>query len=77
MPVLNVLGEKSLPQAIKDGLLAYCPTMDLIALATADEQVHVFRINGQRVFGVSNRNSERKITQLQWKPNGTQLYEAY
>ena len=70
MPVLNLLAEKTLPQPVKNDLVAYCPTMDLIALATVDEQVHVFRLNGQRVFGVSNRKPQCQVTCLQWKPNG-------
>ena len=69
-PSLNMLTEKVLPQAIKPGLVAYCPTMDLLALVTVDEHMHVFRLNGQRVFGVSGKKDECRIIQLQWKPNG-------
>ena len=68
--VLNVLSEKIVPQGIKSGLVAYCPTMDLIALVTRDEQGSVFRLNGQKVFGIPNRKKDLKITQLRWKPNG-------
>lgn len=67
---LNMLAEKIMHQPIKLGNLAYCPTMDLIALATIDEQVHVYRLNGQRVFGVSNKQDERSVLSLQWKPDG-------
>ena len=68
--MLNILGEKVLPQPIKDGLVSYCPTMDLLALATADEHVQVFRINGQKVFEVTNKKQSR-VFGLQWKPNGS------
>ena len=68
--MLNMLTEKVMPQAIKPKLVAYCPTMDLLALATDDEQMHVFRLNGQRVFGLPNKRDKCKIIQLQWKPNG-------
>jgi len=68
--VLNMLAEKILHQPIKLDSLAYCPTMDLIALATVDEQVHVYRLNGQQVFGVSNKKNERSVAGLQWKPDG-------
>lgn len=68
--VLNMLAEKVMHQPIKLENVAYCPTMDLIALATADEQVHVYRLNGQRVFGVSNKKNGCRITRLQWKPDG-------
>lgn len=50
-PQLTPVGEKSLPAKCKPSTLAYCPSMDLIALATEDEELRVFRLNGQRVFG--------------------------
>ncbi len=68
--MLNMLAEKIVLSAINAEHLAYCPSMDLIALATIDEQVHVHRLNGQRVFGVANKQSEAKIKGVQWKPNG-------
>jgi len=68
--MLNMLAEKVMHQPIKLDSLAYCPTMDLIALATVDEQVHVYRLNGQRVFGVSNKKSGCTVARLQWKPDG-------
>lgn len=68
--MLNMLAEKIVLSAINAEHLAYCPSMDLIALATVDEQVHVHRLNGQRVFGVANKKSGAKIQGVQWKPNG-------
>ncbi|PGH12046.1 hypothetical protein AJ80_06865 [Polytolypa hystricis UAMH7299] len=50
-PQLVCVAEKTLPSKCKPRTLTYCPSMDLVALATEDEQVHVFRLNGQRVFG--------------------------
>ena len=53
-PRLSLVAEKSLPAKCKTHMLAYCPTMDLIALVTAaDEELSVYRLNGQRVFGGS------------------------
>jgi hypothetical protein len=52
-PQLNVVAEKTLTKKCKSNILAYCPTMDLVALATDDEELHVFRLNGQRVLGVN------------------------
>ena len=72
--MLNMLAEKALQKAVKPEHLAYCPTMDLIALASIDEQVHVYRLNGQRVFGIANRDSTCKVNQLRWKPNGQYLH---
>lgn len=68
--MLTMLAEKIAPKALKPDQVAYCPTMDLVAVATIDEQVQVFRLNGQRVFGVANKEPSCKITQLRWKPNG-------
>ncbi|MCJ1311524.1 hypothetical protein MMC25_005196 [Agyrium rufum] len=76
-PSLNMLGEKILPQHVQPELLTYCPTMDLIALVTADEQTQVFRLNGQRVFSVQKKSPSLKISQLSWKPNGSLLAIAY
>lgn len=52
-PRLTAVAEKTLPAKCKPDSLAYCPTMDLVALATQDEQLHVFHLNGQKVFGGS------------------------
>ncbi len=67
---LNLLAEKVVHPAIKPEYMAYCPTMDLIALATTDEQVHVHRLNGQKIFGATTKQSLVKINSLRWKPNG-------
>lgn len=65
------LAEKVVQPAVNSDHLAYCPTMDLIALATVDEQVHVFRLNGQKVFGVASKRTPAKVKRITWKPNGT------
>ena len=67
---LNLLAEKIIPQPVDDGRLAYCPTMDLLAVGCKDDQVHVFRLNGQRVFGASSGKLALKIRRLRWKPTG-------
>ena len=64
------LAEKVIQPAINPTHVAYCPTMDLIALATIDEQVQVYRLNGQKVFGIVNKQTSGQIDQLKWKPNG-------
>lgn len=51
---LSLVAEKSLATRCKPNMLTYCPTMDLIAVVGAqDEQLSVYRLNGQRVFGGS------------------------
>lgn len=64
------LAEKVVQPAMNPTHVAYCPTMDLVALATVDEQVQVYRLNGQKVFGIINKQTSGQIDQLKWKPNG-------
>ncbi|KAJ6054781.1 uncharacterized protein N7446_001502 [Penicillium canescens] len=83
-PQLTPVGEKSLPAKCKAGAVAYCPTMDLIALATEDEELRVFRLNGQRVFGGSfggdpylgEDEEDGEIRGMAWKGNGRLLAVA-
>jgi anaphase-promoting complex subunit 4 len=52
--------------------------MDLIALATDDDELRVFRLNGQRVFGSSFKGDpylgedeeDGEVRALAWKGNG-------
>ena len=67
------MAEKLVQPAIDPELAAYCPTMDLIALSTIDRHTHVFRLNGQKVFGVSNRTEHGEVNSIQWKPNGREI----
>ena len=64
------LAEKMVQPALNPEHVAYCPTMDLIAVATVDDLVHVYRLNGQEVFGVANRQDTCEIRKVKWKPDG-------
>ena len=64
------LAEKVVQPAINLSIVAYCPTMDLIALATIDENIQVYRLNGQKVFGIENKQTAAKVAQVSWKANG-------
>ncbi|KAI9932182.1 hypothetical protein MW887_009692 [Aspergillus wentii] len=83
-PQLTPVGEKSLPAKCKASTLAYCPTMDLIALSTDDEELRVFRLNGQRVLGGSfggdpyldEDDGGGEIRGVKWKGNGHLLAVA-
>ncbi|PTU22891.1 hypothetical protein P175DRAFT_0499432 [Aspergillus ochraceoroseus IBT 24754] len=83
-PQLTPVGEKLLPAKCKAGMLAYCPTMDLIAVVTEDDELRVFRLNGQRVFGGSFKGDPYldeddgggEIRGLHWKNNGHLLAVA-
>ncbi|KAL6720420.1 hypothetical protein ACLMJK_002342 [Lecanora helva] len=72
----EMLAEKVVQPAIDPEHLEYCPTMDLIAVATVDGQIHVYRMNGQRVFGSQNKQSTPKVYRMRWKPNGQCLAVA-
>ena len=64
------LAEQMVQPAIDHNTVAYCPTMDLVALVTADGRTHVYRLNGQEVFGLAKRNDSGQVGQIRWKPNG-------
>lgn len=67
---LQTLGGKSLQQAANLELLAYCPSMDLLAVGTVAQEVQVYRLNGQQVHGVSQKDRSINAQKLAWKPNG-------
>ena len=67
------LAERLLQPRINTNSLAYCPTMDLIAISTEDKQVRVFRLNGQEVFAVSSNSCTATTGSVKWKPNGEVL----
>lgn len=50
--------------------MEWCPTMDLIAIATSDSQVSVYRVTWQRLFAISTSHSVHCIA---WRPDGQQL----
>ncbi|KAJ5038336.1 uncharacterized protein L3040_007202 [Drepanopeziza brunnea f. sp. 'multigermtubi'] len=73
----HILSEKILHHAANPGLITYCPSMDLVALVTADQQVLIYRLNGQRVFGAIQRASNLRVESIRWKPNGQLLAIAW
>ena len=72
--IYNMLAEKVVQPAINPKHLSYCPTMDLIAFASIDEQVSVHRLNGQKVFGVNNKLGTAMVKGIVWKPNGKETW---
>lgn len=72
-PKLTLVASKQLPEPCIQSTLAYCPTMDLVAVAT-DSGITVFRLNGQRVFGIANAGSKDTWavvkSGLTWSSNG-------
>jgi anaphase-promoting complex subunit 4 len=68
--VLELLSEKTLHQKIDPRLVAYNPSMDLLALGGTDQQVLIYRLNGQRVHGSSPKDDGLGVGGFCWKPNG-------
>ena len=77
--ILNVVGERFLPSKCRPSTLSYCPTMDLVAVVTAqdlpgdggrtEEKLSVWRLNGQQVFGW-DAPSGIGIPFVKWKTDG-------
>ncbi|KAH7066633.1 anaphase-promoting complex, cyclosome, subunit 4-domain-containing protein [Paraphoma chrysanthemicola] len=65
--------EKILLHPIHPHLIAYCPTMDLIAVVTDEENLDVYRINGQRAFGLKRKSEDVSVDALQWEFNGKSI----
>src|SRR3954463_6803997 len=65
--------EKILLHPIYPHLISYCPTMDLIAVVTDEENLDVYRINGQRAFGLKRKNDDVTVDALQWEFNGKNI----
>lgn len=66
----ELLGEKTLPQTADARLLSYCPSMDLVAVGSTDQQVLIYRLNGQRVYGATQKAGTLQVESIRWKPNG-------
>ncbi|GME25043.1 Anaphase-promoting complex component cut20 apc4 [Neofusicoccum parvum] len=76
-PSLMLQAEKALPQPIHPNLISYCPTMDLIAVVTREENLDVYRLNGQRAFGLKRKSFESKVDSICWKFNGQHIAVAW
>jgi anaphase-promoting complex subunit 4 len=65
--------EKILLHPIHAHLIAYCPTMDLIAIVTDEENLDVYKINGQKAFGLKRKSEDVNVDALQWEFNGKSI----
>jgi anaphase-promoting complex subunit 4 len=72
-PALLQQAEKILLHPIHPHLIAYCPTMDLIAVVTTEENLDVYRINGQRAFGLKRKSEDVTVDTIQWEFNGKSI----
>jgi anaphase-promoting complex subunit 4 len=76
-PKLLQQAEKILLHPIHTNLISYCPTMDLIALVTDEENLDVYRINGQRAFGLKRKSEDEKVEAVAWQGNGASVAVAW
>lgn len=70
----RILYRKALPVPARPGLAAWSPQLDLIAIVTSNENILLYRMNGQRVWGVAHRKdkmaSDVRVERMQWRPDG-------
>ena len=76
-PALLQQAEKILLRPIHPHLISYCPTMDLIALVTDEENLDVYRVNGQRAFGMKRKSAEVSVDRICWRFNGQAIAVAW
>ncbi|PVI04763.1 hypothetical protein DM02DRAFT_725478, partial [Periconia macrospinosa] len=72
-PQLLQQSEKILLHPIHAHLISYCPTMDLIAIVTSEENLDVYRINGQRAFGLKRKSEDVHVLTICWQWNGAAI----
>lgn len=72
---LQLIAEKTLQHPANRELLAYCPSMELLAVGSADQNILIYRLNGQRVYGAGQKvkGAVLDVQKLVWKPNGMAL----
>ncbi|KAG4304314.1 hypothetical protein PORY_002289 [Pneumocystis oryctolagi] len=62
----KILGEKILTEKVK--LKSWCPLMDLLAFVTTSNEIWIYRLSGNRVWGALNKDQE--ATSITWRPDG-------
>eukprot|EP00041_Stephanoeca_diplocostata_P031131 m.963321 g.963321 ORF g.963321 m.963321 type:complete len:914 (+) comp23894_c0_seq11:238-2979(+) len=71
MAPFEQLSERRAPGNVED--MVWCPTMDLVAVTTADNQLMVYRLSWQRVWSFIPTDDDAKISALAWRPDGKVL----
>lgn len=75
-PDLAPISEKTNGTPIRPELIAWCPTMDLLAFASDSNEVVLNRLSGQRVWQVvanAYSVSHGDLAALTWRPDGKVL----
>ncbi len=65
----KLLIDKTLGGEVK--LMEWCPTMDLLAIITIQNELAVHRLSWQRIFLIKPHQSD--VTALTWRPDGTSV----
>ncbi len=76
-PAMLLQAEKEFAQPVRLNLTRCCPTMDLVAVITNEEQLDVYRFNGQRAFGLQRKNASCTVSSICWKYNGKSGTASY
>ena len=67
---LVLLAEKTLPYAIDVNLTAYEPRTDLIAVATNQNDIDIYRLGGQRASTIKRKETDGAVTCMHWVLEG-------
>jgi hypothetical protein len=62
------IDEKHITQEVK--LMLWNPKMDLIALAFTNADIHLYRMNWQKVWTMNSPIQNLTITSMAWRPDG-------
>lgn len=63
----SIIIEKGISKDIK--YVTWCNVMDLIAIVTSDNVLHIYRISWQKVSTITPTD-DRNINLVEWKPDG-------
>lgn len=71
---LPCFASKTSSAPVQGDLSVFCSPHDLIAIVTADNDVVVYRLNGQIAFSIKCKDpDELSVTAAKWKPDGSLL----
>lgn len=67
----RVLYQKVFPFPARHDLTAWSPQLDLLAVVTDNGNALLYRMNGQRVWGIAHKAANGvTVEQLHWRPDG-------
>ena len=71
---LPIFSSKNPSTPVNADLSVFCSPHDLIAIVTADNDVVIYRLNGQVAFTVKCKDpDEVSVSVVEWKPDGSLL----